>query len=378
MPSGSVKPRLAVLITDAFATPGGVQSVNRNLARALSACPDMEAEYFSLLDPADEAADPRYFPHSRFRAFGGSRLRFAGAVILAFLSRGYAGILIMHRNLFPLAIVWQAVSSRPYLVFIHGVEIWERQPVWHRMALLGARRVLANSRFTADRASASNGLSRDRVQVIPLCLDELRITGGPEVAPSRDAAPVLLTVGRADRGEGYKGQETVIRAMPRILAEYPTVRYAMVGGGDDEARLRQLSQALHVEQSVDFLGALSDEERNARLGAATIFVMPSRGEGFGVVYLEAMNYRLPCIAGDSDGGREPVRDGINGFTVDAASPVAVADAVCRLLSDAPLRSSMGEAGRRLIETEYSFANFSRSITGAIERVIIERVAAEAA
>src|SRR5258708_3662439 len=107
MPSGSAKRRIAVLITDAFATPCGVQSVNRNLVRALSGCPGIEAEYFSLLDPADEPVDPRYFGDSRFRAFGGSRIRFAAAVIQALFSRECAGQLIMHRNLFPFALIWK-------------------------------------------------------------------------------------------------------------------------------------------------------------------------------------------------------------------------------------------------------------------------------
>lgn len=350
-------------MTDAFASTGGVQLVNRNLARALGSHPALEAEFFSLMDTGP---DTRYVAASSFRGFGGSRRRFVAAVTRAFLSRRYATLLITHRNLFPLALFWNALVGRPYLLFAHGIEIWDRQRPWYRIPLRSAEKVLVNSHFTRDRMCLTNGLPAERTEVMPLCLDEVGMPG--PIGPSDTGGPpTLLTIARSNRKEGYKGQDTVIRAMPLILKRYPQARYILAGGGDDQPRLRELAGQLGVGGQVELLGQISDPERNELFRRATVFLMPSRGEGFGVVYLEAMNYHLPCIAGNGDGGREAVRDGINGFAVDPASPKTVAAAVERLLDDPGLREKMGAAGYRMCQTEFSFANFSRSLFKAVEQ-----------
>jgi len=350
-------------MTDAFASPGGVQLVNRNIARALDSHPALEIEFFSLMDTGP---DSRYVAASAFRGFGGGRSCFVAAVTEAFLTRGYAALLITHRNLFPAAIFWKTAVRRPYLLFAHGIEIWDRQRPWYRMALRQAQRVLTNSHFTRDRMCLANSVPAERTEVVPLCLDEI---GMPDcaISPDESGALTLLTLGRSNSQEGYKGQDTVIRAMPQILKSYPQARYVLAGGGDDQPRLRDLAQQLGVGSQVEFLGQVSDAERNELFRHAAIFLMPSRGEGFGVVYLEAMNYHLPCIAGNGDGGREAVRDGVNGFAVDPASPQAVAGAVERLLADAALRWKMGEAGFQMRQTEFSFARFSTSLYKAVEQ-----------
>jgi len=360
-----VKRRIAVLMTDAFASQGGVQLVNRNLARALGSHPALEAEFFSLMDTGP---DPRYVAASAFRGFGGSRWRFVAAVTKAFLTRGYATLLITHRNLFPLASIWNVLVGRPYLLFAHGIEIWGRQRPWYRMPLRKAERVLTNSRFTRDRMCLANGVPTGRIEVVPLCLDEVRMPEGAS-QPNQSGPPILFTIARSQRQEGYKGQDTVIRAMPQILKSYPQARYILAGGGDDQPRLRELAHRLEVGNQVELLGRVSDQERNELFRRATVFLMPSRGEGFGVVYLEAMNYHLPCIAGNGDGAREAVREGVNGFVVDPTSPAAVAGAVERLLADPGLRRRMGEAGFQMCQTEFSFASFSRSLYRAVEQVL---------
>jgi glycosyltransferase involved in cell wall biosynthesis len=274
-------------------------------------------------------------------------------------------LFVTHRNLFPLALLWRAVTGRPYVLIGYGIEIWKRQAPLYRIALMGARTTLAISQFTKEQLCRSNGVPLERVQVIELCVQGME--QDPDGAPPShsDGAPLLVTVGRVASGEQYKGQDTVIRAMPKILQSYPNARYAIAGGGDDLPRLRQLAREMDVEARVDFLGQISDREKNELYRRATVFLMPSRGEGFGLVFLEAMGYYLPCIAGNGDASREIVRDGINGLTVDPSDPEAVAAAVLRLFADPVLRATMGESGRRMRDSEYSFAAFSRRLCTAL-------------
>lgn len=356
-----MKRRIAVLITEAFATPGGVQLVNRNIARALAMHPSLQADFFSL---NDSAGDERYLPASAFTGFARNHSAFLRGAGKAFLSRRYNTLLVTHRNLFPLVLLWKALGGGPYLLFAHGVEIWNRQSALYGMALGAAKTILTNSRFTRDRVCASNQLPPEQFQVLPLCLDDVEVAD--ETAPPAAGDAIrLLTVARSSKVEAYKGQDAVIRAMPQILRRFPGARYTLAGGGDDQPRLAALAAELGVANSVELLGRISTEERNNLFRQSTLFVMPSRGEGFGLAYLEAMHYRLPCIAGNGDGGREVVHDGVNGLTVDPGDPGAVGGAIERLLGDLPLRQRMGEAGYRMCHGEFSFASFSQSLYQAL-------------
>ncbi len=367
--------RVVVLMTEAFASPGGIQLVNCNIARAISEHPGLQASIFSL---CDGDADRRFTGDQRFQGFRGHSARLVMTVCRAFLTRRYDLLFITHRNLFPLALFWKAVTGRPYVLFGHGIEIWDRLSPLYRLALMGSQAVLTNSQFTRERLCAANGFPPARCQATGLSVRALAehpdegnraadsLPGPCNRAGHWEAPPLLLTVGRVVRGEQYKGQDVVLRAMPRILQSFPNARYAIAGGGDDAPRLRRLAEETGVAAQVDFLGQVSEEEKNDLYRRATVFLMPSRGEGFGLVFLEAMGYRLPCIAGNGDAGREIVRNGVNGFTVDPGDPEAVAGAVLRLLGDPPLRTAMGEAGRRIRDSEYSFELFSRRLCAALE------------
>jgi phosphatidyl-myo-inositol dimannoside synthase len=364
--------RVAVLMTDAFATLGGVQAVNFNIARALGEHPGLEARIFSLYDSDSNAVALKSASapggldgvESRFRGFRGSTIHFLISVCWTFLSWRSDLLFVTHRNLFPLALFWKTVTGRPYVLFGHGIEIWDRQAPLYRAALRGARTVLTNSQFTRKRLCFSNGIPMERTQLIELCVRTCE-DSDCEGQVRKEGPHLLLTVGRVARGEQYKGQDTVIRALPKILDAFPATRYAIAGSGNDLPRLRQLARETGVEGQVDFLGQISEPGKSDLYRRATIFIMPSRGEGFGLVFLEAMAYRLPCIAGNLDASREIVRDGVNGFTVDPGDSEAVAAAVLRLLSDPDLRTAMGEAGRQIRDREYSFDAFSNRLCNAL-------------
>ncbi|MGW2463014.1 glycosyltransferase family 4 protein [Streptomyces argyrophyllae] len=168
--------------------------------------------------------------------------------------------------------------------------------------------------------------------------------------------PVVVCVSRL---VPRKGQDTLIRALPRILAAEPDTVLLVVGGGPYEKDLRRLAHETGVAGSVRFTGAVPWAELPAHYGAGDVFAMPCRTrrggldvEGLGIVYLEASATGLPVVAGDSGGAPDAVLEGETGWVVRGGSVDETAERIVALLADAGLRRRMGERGRRWVEEKW--------------------------
>ncbi|MFF4711661.1 glycosyltransferase family 4 protein [Streptomyces eurythermus] len=168
--------------------------------------------------------------------------------------------------------------------------------------------------------------------------------------------PVVVCVSRL---VPRKGQDTLIQAMPRILAAEPDTVLLIVGGGPYERDLRRLARETGVAGSVRFTGAVPWAELPAHYGAGDVFAMPCRTrrggldvEGLGIVYLEASATGLPVVAGDSGGAPDAVLDGETGWVVRGGEPAEAADRIVTLLRDPGLRRRMGERGRLWVEEKW--------------------------
>jgi phosphatidylinositol alpha-1,6-mannosyltransferase len=272
----------------------------------------------------------------------------------------------------------------PYGVILHGTELLlleakmgrSRFRRWTARELLGgAAVVVANSRWTAERARAVlAALDRPTlggdVRVVPLGTDPAHFR--PDVDPRAvrarlglDGGPWLLTVSRL---EWHKGIDTVIRALPAVLAAFPDAppRYAVAGVGPQRARFERLATELGVGDAVRFLGFVPDEELPALYNGVDLYVGASRRvellvEGFGIALLEASACGLAVVGGRSGGVPDAVREGETGTLVDSGDPAAVAAGIRRLLGDAELRRRMGAAGRRAVETYYNWDRVARDL-----------------
>ncbi|MBK3565517.1 MULTISPECIES: glycosyltransferase family 4 protein [unclassified Streptomyces] len=183
-------------------------------------------------------------------------------------------------------------------------------------------------------------------------------SGGAEVRARLGLTdrPVVVCVSRL---VPRKGQDTLILAMPRILARQPDAVLLIVGGGPYEKDLRRLVRETGVSDSVRFTGAVPWAELPAHYGAGDVFAMPCRTrrggldvEGLGIVYLEASATGLPVVAGDSGGAPDAVLDGETGWVVRGGSPEEAADRIVALLGDPELRRNMGERGRSWVEEKW--------------------------
>ncbi|HET9383146.1 MAG TPA: glycosyltransferase family 4 protein [Streptomyces sp.] len=216
--------------------------------------------------------------------------------------------------------------------------------------------------YTRSRiAGALTPAAAARMTQVPPGVDEKTFhpgSGGDEVRARLGLTdrPVVVCVSRL---VPRKGQDTLIRALPRILAAEPDTVLLIVGGGPYENDLRRLAAGTGVAGSVRFTGAVPWPELPAHYGAGDVFAMPCRTrrggldvEGLGIVYLEASATGLPVVAGDSGGAPDAVLDGETGWVVRGTSPEESADRIVTLLADASLRRRMGERGRQWVEEKW--------------------------
>ncbi|GGK56887.1 glycosyltransferase family 4 protein [Streptomyces flaveus] len=216
--------------------------------------------------------------------------------------------------------------------------------------------------YTRSRiAAALTPAAAGRMVQLPPGVDEKTFHPGSGGAAVRARLgltdrPVVVCVSRL---VPRKGQDTLILAMPRILAKEPDAVLLIVGGGPYEKELRKLAYETGVADSVHFTGAVPWSELPAHYGAGDVFAMPCRTrrggldvEGLGIVYLEASATGLPVVAGDSGGAPDAVLDGETGWVVRGGSPEAAADRIVTLLGDAELRRRMGERGREWVEEKW--------------------------
>jgi glycosyltransferase involved in cell wall biosynthesis len=264
-------------------------------------------------------------------------------------------LVVGHLGPSPLAWLLKTIGRvERYVVVLHGIEAWRRLPWPERWAAQRADAVVATTTFTAREFGRLNGVREDRLHVIPLCADE-RI-GGENGDFRLNGAFKLLCVARQDASERYKGFEMIFEALARI-PDPPEPHLNLVGTGDDQPRLKTVASALGVADRVTFWGVLDDARLAAAYEDCDVFVMPSKGEGFGIVFLEAMLRGKPCIGGAHGGTPEVIEHGRSGFLVEYGDVDALVRYLLALRSDPDLRRRLGERGRELVKSRFSAAAF---------------------
>ena len=325
---------------------GGVQAVSAQLARRLAAhaqASSADVDLLALNDPAGS-------PHQAFglvRGYGRNWLAFSLAALFAGVRA--SSIWVAHVNLAPLA--WLSALLRPrlrYVVVAHGVEVWTARSLLQRAALRRADRVVAVSAYTARKLELVHGVSAAKIVVIPNMLaDDL------PAAPIAAANPnLILSVSRLDRDDAYKGIDQLLRALALVREARPEAHCVIVGDGNDRARLEALAHHLQLEAHVKFAGAVSLAELGALYDECAVFCLPSRAEGFGIVFLEAMAHARPVVALRMAATPEVVKDEVTGVLAADTDPQQLCGALLRLLRDPELCRSMGAAGRARVKAQY--------------------------
>ena len=365
---------------------GGIERVTRSLTEALSDSHGEDHVGVLSLRAGDEPIRGRMLREGTSRE--GPRVGLADksafvvdALLTSYRWRRSLTVVATHPHLAPVARACKVISRAPYVVWCHGEESWAYPGFAAARALRDADAVFAPSVFTARRIEHVAGLVSGSVLVFPHAVPASLAADGPLLEPHADARPSVLTVGRLTRECRYKGIDMLISAWPRVLAT-ADADLVVVGEGPDRQRLESIVRRLGVTNRVRFAGRLSDHDLASAYASASVFAMPARfrlepmpeGEGFGLVYVEAGARGIPVVAGTGGGVPDAVHDGVSGLLVDPDDAQAVADGIIRILDDPGLAAKLGDGGRELATTIFSFERFRASVDAMIRGLRPKRVA----
>jgi glycosyltransferase involved in cell wall biosynthesis len=347
-----------LFVCTAYAGHGGIQRFNRNLAQALC---DLNAELdiVSVNDPPLPAARS-----ARIHIHGANtgQLRWAAQVLWLLSTRRYDRCICGHVHLAPaFSFLLQVFGYAPQrrILILHGIEVWNRITGVRRRGARAFGRILAVSRYTARSfLEQVSGFPAEAVSIFPNTLspDLLALeaeAGPPEPTGSNEYATVagstaapcrLLSVTRLARSERDKGILDVLAAVASLPATV-SVFYTVVGDGDDRDFLEARARDLGISDRVRFAGPLLDRDLWSVYENTDVFILPSRKEGFGIVFLEAMRFGLPVIGACEKGAMDVIRQNINGLLVRYGDAPAIAVAIMDLAADGALRRRLGDAGQ---------------------------------
>lgn len=335
---------------------GGVQSYMRRLAVITSAYCDVSGRRavslaigrrgFREADAAPPAAP------AVIDALGSKPRLLCNALAAAYRNKPLLAV-VGHIGLGPVALALQSFGLlRSYVVVLHGIEAWKRVAFADRLAARHAVLAVATTGFTARRFAETNGYPIDRIAVVPLAVEEAPV---PPLPVSRRGEMRVLTVGRLARCERYKGIDYLIDAVTTMARSGVPVSLDIVGDGDDADALKARAAATGVPYAVRFHGAVSDEHLQQFYRSCDVFAMPSRNEGFGIVFLEAMRHGKPCIGGRHGGTPEVIEHGHNGFLVEHGDVGRLLTCLRDLHSNDNLRHRLGVHAYETVMQHFQFS-----------------------
>jgi phosphatidyl-myo-inositol dimannoside synthase len=324
-----------ILLTPNLTGADGISTVARLVTRA---CDDVTV--LVLHEPVRSNGQAAHLEGAEVHGASGRASRFVAAAARCAVSADRSTtVVVNHVHLAPAALAF-AARSASLLTIIHGVEAWRPLTWLQRVALDRSARIVAVSAFSRDRFHAANPHFASRtVDVCHLGLEAILTSRGPA-----DPAPSALIVGRMAHDERYKGHDLLIDIWRDVTADVPGAVLRIVGDGDDRPRLERKAASMNLGDRIVFLGRVSDERLAHEYERCTAVVMPSRGEGFGLVFIEAMRAARGCIGGQGSAS-EIIVDGETGFVVDPEDRVHLHQAVVRMLRDRTATAAMGVRGR---------------------------------
>lgn len=354
---------MLALVPDAFGGRGGIAQYNRDF---LSALVEVGAASSILVLPR-YAPDPVVPPSGINQATPrSSKFGYCVAALCAGLRHRVDVVFCGHLYMTPLAALIARLTRAKLIVQTYGIEAWSRPSWLCQAAIDGADIVLCISRYTRSCILRWAAVTPERILVLPTTVDEAFTPGDGSAlreAWGLQGKRVLLTVGRMDARERYKGHDRVIAAIPQLVGRGHDVLYVVVGEGDDQPRLAALANKTGVGDRVRFMGAVGRQTVIDAYRAADLFLMPSTGEGFGIAFLEAMASGTPALGLAVAGARDALDDGELGIAVAEDDLLA---AIERVLGDGrPDPEALASATR----TRFGRKPFAASARRVINRLL---------
>ncbi len=377
---GTPTPHFHIWFPEIFGFKGGIQVYSAFFLQALqNLYPQSQYDVF-LKNDVRTTPDIPYRPKTRFHFAGAlpSKIRtpiFAAKIISKGLQQRPDLIIATHFNFTVAAYKLKLITGIPYWTVAHGIEAWDIKNAAIKTALQHADLILAVSSYTRDRLLTEQNLDPNKVSLLPNTFDSSRFKPAPkptyllEKYNLKPQQPIILTVSRLAAAERYKGYDQILRTLPQIGCSIPNVHYVIVGKGDDQARIEQLIKQLGLQNSISLAGFVPDEQLCDYYNLCDVFAMPSKQEGFGIVYLEALACGKPVLAGNQDGAIDALCDGELGALVDPDNHREITEAVIKIIQYNYPNTLMyqPEALRRKVIDNFGFERFQQTLASHFDQ-----------
>ncbi|MDB4056842.1 glycosyltransferase family 4 protein [Candidatus Thioglobus sp.] len=336
-----------------YSQAGGIENYNKNIINSLSKI--VTSDVVSIYDSEYKCVD-----NIKFFNFNKSRLR-ASFFILKNIYK-YDKILASHINIMPVLIIAKILNPRvAVLLSAHGIEVWKSFNFIYKY-FLSIFTILPVSNYTIEVMIKKNSLKKNNFKLLHNCVDMDQKNNFHNLYDVSEFN--ILTVSRLNRSDNYKGIDFMIKVIPLLVKKIPNIKYTIIGEGDDREYLENLAKELNVSKYVDFKGFVECVEVYYKY--CDIFSLPSVGEGFGIVYIEAMKYKRPCIACTEGGQTDVVLDNKTGFLCEYGNIESLYDAIYKLSESEYLRKRYGENGFTYLKENFTFKKFTKRLQNILD------------
>ena len=354
-----------------FSATGGIEKMNRVAGKAFNETGE-DVKIFSSHD--EKRIENKYFPSENFFPFNANRVRFS----LKSIQQGIKTkvVILSHINLLAVGYFIKLLSPKTKLVlFAHGIEVWKPLSSLKKKMLLKCDQVWAVSNFTKDKITELGYVKSNNSIVLNNCLDpylqkENNSTMSGELLLRYGLTKenfILLTLTRLNSDEKYKGYDKVLQSLQTLIKEYPYLRYLIIGKYDDKEKVRmdEMINSMNLNHAVIFTGYIPEEELSAHYNLADLYIMPSLGEGFGIVFIEAMYNHVPVIAGNKDGSVDALLNGKLGILVDPGNREEITSAIKKVINN---RSAF-KPDQTLLMHNFSYEVYKEKIKAALKNLM---------
>lgn len=364
-----MKNRTLFLSLRIFSAVGGIEKSCKIIGKALGEITSKEKSslrIFSMYDdPKDAIANP-YFSFDIFKGFSKNKLRFSIAAVFQSLNADV--ILLSHVHLMVLGWLIKLLNPKKKIIlFVHGIEFWGRLNWMQSKMISSVDLFLPVSRFSAEQMQVFNRIDPKIIKVLHHCIDPILIKKNSSTEHIElkqkysltDQDQLILSICRISKADRKKGYDKVIHSLVNLKSKFNSVKYLMVGPYTDDEKefVETLASKLGLSDRLIITGYLSDEEIIRMFNIADVFILPSTKEGFGYVFVEALYFGVPVIAGNEDGAADALSNGEFGVMVDVNNLAAIEAALIQVLSD----KKKHIVSRRELLSQFDYSNYKSKL-----------------
>jgi phosphatidylinositol alpha-1,6-mannosyltransferase len=355
------------LYLKAFEGTGGIEKFCRAMIKALESRVIERHDNVKILSAYDKSPDKDYFKISGFKGFGQNKIRFfLWSIHLALKADT---LLLAHINLSVIGVIIKYLNPRCKIKIVtHGIEVWGKLSSIQKLCLQKADEILAVSNFTREILIRKHFINPDKISIFRNTLDpNFNTTYNPvELTELRlklqipENSKILLTIARLQNHEQLKGYDKVVQILKELSASQFDVYYILGGKYtmEEYERIWKIARNFNVEDRLRTPGYIDDKYLTNYYALADLFVMPSKKEGFGIVFIESMACGTPVIAGDKDGSCETILNDQLGSIVDPDNLLMIKESIISWLRKGKTTVKLNT---KLVFDNYGFHTFKHNV-----------------